>query len=146
MISAQPSRDSAENPRRKRASRTVQKYSLPGTLLSIATLSKVSYTVRQDHLPILGTASKHDQRQFLKDCKKTLELASSIETWLKGWLLPSIIAIVNCMSINLKLPNMRKLNSCLIVAPRGSGKSDLLFHFSIKCGLKRVGSWLGQFR
>jgi hypothetical protein len=77
-------------------------------------------------LPLLGTASKSDQRRFLKDCKKTLELASSVEGWLKGWLLPSIIVIVNCMSVNLKLPNVRKLNSCLIVAPRGSGKGDLL--------------------
>lgn len=30
------------------------------------------------------------------------------------------------MSINLKLPGVRKLNSCLIVAPRGSGKGVLL--------------------
>jgi hypothetical protein len=30
------------------------------------------------------------------------------------------------MSINLKLPDVRKLNSCLIVAPRGTGKSELL--------------------
>ncbi len=30
------------------------------------------------------------------------------------------------MSINLKLPDTRKLNSCLIVAPRGSGKTELL--------------------
>jgi hypothetical protein len=32
------------------------------------------------------------------------------------------------MSINLKLSGIRKLNSCLIVAPRGSGKSELLEH------------------
>jgi len=33
------------------------------------------------------------------------------------------------MSINLKLPSLtRKLNSCLIVAPKGSGKSELLVH------------------
>jgi hypothetical protein len=33
------------------------------------------------------------------------------------------------MSINLKLPpGVRKLNSCLVVAPRGSGKSELLEH------------------
>jgi hypothetical protein len=30
------------------------------------------------------------------------------------------------MSINLKLPETRKLNSCLVVAPRGSGKTELL--------------------
>ena len=30
------------------------------------------------------------------------------------------------MSINLKLSGARKLNSCLLVAPRGSGKSELL--------------------
>jgi hypothetical protein len=77
-------------------------------------------------LPLLGTVSKHDQRRFLKDCKKTLELALLVEGWLKGWLLPSIIVIVNCMSLNLKMFNERKLNSCLIVAPRGSGKGDLL--------------------
>lgn len=45
---------------------------------------------------------------------------------MKGWLLPSIIPIVNSISINLKLSDVRKLNSCLIVAPRGTGKSELL--------------------
>jgi hypothetical protein len=45
---------------------------------------------------------------------------------LKGWLLASIIPIVNSMSINLKLPpGVRKLNSCLMVAPKGTGKSEL---------------------
>jgi hypothetical protein len=45
------------------------------------------------------------------------------------WLLPSIIPIVNSISINLMLPRgVRKLNSCLIVAPRGSGKTELLEH------------------
>jgi hypothetical protein len=49
-----------------------------------------------------------------------------VEAWLKGWLLASIIPIVNCMSINLKLPpGVRKLNSCLMVAPKGTGKSEL---------------------
>jgi len=47
----------------------------------------------------------------------------------KGWSLAAIIPIVNSMSINLKVPQgTRKLNSCLIVAPRGSGKSELLEH------------------
>jgi hypothetical protein len=50
-----------------------------------------------------------------------------VESWLRGWLLASIIPIVNSMSINLKMSEgTRKLNSCLIVAPRGSGKSELL--------------------
>jgi hypothetical protein len=34
--------------------------------------------------------------------------------------------MVNSMSINLKVPETRKLNSCLVVAPRGTGKSELL--------------------
>jgi hypothetical protein len=126
VTSGQPPRNSNKNRKRKSVSLRVQQYSLPDTPLSIDTVCKLSYTIRQDHLPLLGTASKSDQRRFLKDCKKTLELASSVEGWLKGWLLPSIIVIVNCMSVNLKLPNVRKLNSCLIVAPRGSGKGDLL--------------------
>jgi hypothetical protein len=70
-----------------------------------------------------------EKRRFLKDCIATLQYAGKVESWLKGWLLPAIIPIVNSMSINLKLPRgMRKLNSCLIVAPRGSGKTELLEH------------------
>jgi len=82
-----------------------------------------------DRTPLLQTCSKAEKKRFLKDCKRTLEFASKVESWLKGWCLPSIVPIVNSMSINLKLPpRTRKLNSCLIVAPRGSGKSELLEH------------------
>ena len=87
----------------------------------------MSDALRLDRSALLAKASKSYQHQFLTDCKTTLELARKVESWLRGWLLPSIIAIVNSMSINLKMPEgTRKLNSCLIVAPRGSGKSELL--------------------
>lgn len=104
----------------------VQKYTLSNTLPKLNDLCQLSCTIRQGRLPLLGTVSKHDQKLFLKDCVKTLELALQVEGWLKGWLLPSIIVLVNTMCINLKLLNVRKLNSCLIVAPKGSGKGDLL--------------------
>jgi hypothetical protein len=126
MILPQHKRNSIKIHRPKRVSHRVRKYSLANTRLSVDSLCRISHTIRQDRLPLLGTASKYDQKQFLKDCAKTLERVCQIEGWLKGWLLPSIIVIVNAMSINLKLPNVRKLNSCLIVAPRGSGKGDLL--------------------
>jgi hypothetical protein len=115
----------------------VQKYSLTDikgrvqkfTLSDIDLLCSLSYTSRQGHTPLLQTCSNAKKKRFLKECRKTLEFAAAIESWLKGWLLPSIIPIVNSMSINLKLPpGTRKLNSCLIVAPRGSGKSELLEH------------------
>jgi hypothetical protein len=80
-------------------------------------------------VPLLRTCSDAERKRFLRDCHKTLELAFEVESWLKGWCLAAIIPIVNAMSINLKLPaGIRKLNSCLIVAPRGSGKSELLEH------------------
>jgi hypothetical protein len=80
-------------------------------------------------VPLLRTCSDAEKKRFLRDCHKTLELAFKVESWLKGWCLAAIIPIVNAMSINLKLPpGTRKLNSCLIVAPRGSGKSELLEH------------------
>jgi len=104
----------------------VQKYTLSNTIPSINILCQLSYTFRPPRSPLLATVSTSNQKQFLKDCVKTLQLASLVESWLKGWLLPSIIPIVNSMSINLKLPETRKLNSCLVVAPRGSGKSELL--------------------
>jgi hypothetical protein len=103
----------------------VEKYSVS----IIDTLCCLSYTSRQDHTPLLQTCSKAEKKRFLKDCHKTLEFAREVESWLKGWCLPAIVPVVNCMSINLKLPpGTRKLNSCLVVAPRGSGKSELLEH------------------
>jgi hypothetical protein len=77
-------------------------------------------------MTLLASASSAPQLRFCKDCTKTLQLAFQVDSWLKGWFLPSIIPIVNAMSINLKLPETRKLNSCLVVAPRGSGKTELL--------------------
>ena len=66
-------------------------------------------------------------KRFKKECKTTLELAEKVDSYLKEWLLPSIIPIVNSMCINLKLPpEIKKLNSCLIISPRGTGKSVLL--------------------
>jgi hypothetical protein len=115
----------------------VQKYSLTDikgrvqkfTLSDIDLLCCLSYTSRQGHTPLLQTCSNAEKKRFLKECRKTLEFAAAIESWLKGWLLPSITPIVNAMSVNLKLPpGTRKLNSCLTVAPRGSGKSELLEH------------------
>jgi len=105
----------------------VQKYSLQST----DTLCNLSYTFRLPGSapPVLQTRSKSEKKRFLKDCKTTLDFAGKVESWLKGWLLPSIIPIVSSMSINLRVPRgMRKLNSCLIVAPRGSGKTELLEH------------------
>jgi hypothetical protein len=75
----------------------------------------------------LEVSSDAEKAQFLKDCEVTLKFSAEVESWLKGWLLPSIIPIVNSMCINLKLPaEVRKLNCCLIVSPRGSGKNELL--------------------
>ena len=86
-----------------------------------------SEAVRPDRSPLLRRASKLDQKRFLRDCKRTLELAGKVDSWLIGWRLPAIIILVNCMSINLRMDEWTpKLNSCLIVAPRGSGKSELL--------------------
>ncbi|MGB6680714.1 MAG: hypothetical protein WBF08_05235, partial [Candidatus Bathyarchaeia archaeon] len=66
-------------------------------------------------------------KRFKKDCNKTLELANKVDSYLKGWSIPSIIPIVNSMCINLKLPQeIKKLNSCLIISPRGSGKTVFL--------------------
>ena len=113
----------------------VQKYSLTDTngkvqkftLSTIDLLCSLSYTSRQGRVSLLRTCSDADKKRFLRDCHKTLELAFKVESWLKGWVLAAIILIVNAMSINLKLPpGVRKLNSCLVVAPRGSGKSELL--------------------
>jgi hypothetical protein len=106
----------------------VQKYRVEGPTL-VRLLCLLSYTFRQDKSPLLEAASKTEQRRFLKECRITLDLAGKVESWLVGWLLPSVIPIVNSMSINLKMPEgIRKLNSCLIVAPRGTGKSELLVH------------------
>jgi len=105
----------------------VQKYSLQST----DTLCNLSYTFRLPGSapPVLQTRSKAEKKRFQKDCNTTLQNAGKVESWLKGWLLPSIIPIVDSMSINLRVPRgMRKLNSCLIVAPRGSGKTELLEH------------------
>jgi len=75
----------------------------------------------------LSLTSLLDQKAFLKDCKKTLELCGKIDSALKGWFIPSIIPVVNSICINLKLPReIKKLNSCLIISPRGTGKSELL--------------------
>ena len=66
-------------------------------------------------------------KRFKKDCNKTLELANKVDSYLKGRSIPSIIPIVNSMCINLKLPQeIKKLNSCLIISPRGSGKTVFL--------------------
>jgi len=113
----------------------VQEYTLPdsrtrvqeSTLSAIEMLCHLSHTSRQDHTPLLSNCSAADKKRFRRDCRKTFDLAALIESWLKGWSLAAIIPIVNAMSINLKLPAwISKLNSCLIVAPRGSGKSELL--------------------
>src|SRR5208282_3770895 len=104
----------------------VQKYTLSNTIPKVHHLCQLSYTFRQGKLPLLATISRSAQKQFLKDCSQTLQFASKVELRLKGWFLPAIIPIVNSMSINLKLPDTRKLNSCLVVAPRGSGKTELL--------------------
>jgi len=123
--------------RKGRIGRRVQKYSLTDTsgkvqkfTLSIADLlCSLSYTSRPSRAPLLQTCSTAEKKRFLRDCRKTLELVWQVESWLKGWCLAAVIPIVNVMSINLKLPaGIRKLNSCLIVAPRGSGKSELLEH------------------
>jgi len=64
---------------------------------------------------------------FQKDCKVTLRLIGQVESWLEGWAIPSIVPIVNSMNINLKMPeHISKLNSSLLIAPRGTGKSELL--------------------
>jgi len=68
-----------------------------------------------------------DLKNFQKDCKVTLRLIDQVESWLEGWAIPSIVPIVNSMNINLKMPeHVSKLNSCLLIAPRGTGKSELL--------------------
>jgi hypothetical protein len=83
--------------------------------------------LRIDHEALLGASSDTEKKQFLKDCHVTLKFASQVESWLKGWFLPSIIPMVGVMSINLKMPSMtRKLNNSLVCSPRGSGKSELL--------------------
>lgn len=106
-------------------SEEVQKYALSITHL----LCSISYTSRPGRTPLLQTCTDAEKKRFLRDCRKTLELAFKVESWLKDWCLAAIIPIVNAMSINLKLPpGTRKLNSCLIVSPRGSGKSELLEH------------------
>jgi len=121
--------------RKGRIGRRVQKYSLTDTsgkvqkfTLSIADLlCSLSYTSRPSRTPLLQTCSNAEKKRFFRDCCKTLELVWQIESWLKGWCLAAIPPIVNAMSINLKpSSDTRKLNSCLIVAPRGSGKSELL--------------------
>ena len=121
------SRKRIKTGRRKRVSRRVRKSGLPDISTSIEHLCQLSDALRPGRTALLAEASKPDQHRFLTDCKATLELAYKVESWLRGWLLASIIPIVNSMSINLKMPEgTRKLNSCLIVAPRGSGKSELL--------------------
>ena len=113
--------------RRRHVSRRVRKSGLPDASTSIDRLCQLSNALRPGRTPLLANASKSLQHRFLMDCKATLELARKVESWLRGWLLASIIPIVSSMSINLKMPEgTRKLNSCLIVAPRGSGKTELL--------------------
>ena len=129
-----PSKADGRN-RRGSATRRVQKYSLRDTTrkvqkftLSITDLlCSLSYTSRPSRTPLLQTCSNAEKKRFLRDCRKTLELVWQIESWLKGWSLAAIPPIVNAVSINLRLPpGIRKHNSCLVVAPRGSGKSELL--------------------
>jgi len=120
-----------------RTDQRVQKYGPPDTttrvrkftLSFIDNLCSLSCTSRQGYTPLLYSCPSAEKKRFLRDCKETLEFACKVESWLKGWLIAAIIPIVNAMSINLKLPpGTRKLNSCLIVSPRGSGKSELLEH------------------
>ena len=86
-----------------------------------------SEVARLDRTPLLRAASKADLQRFRKDCKVTLELANKVDSWLMGWLLPASIVLVNCMSVNLRMSEgTSKLNSCLVVGLRGSGKSELL--------------------
>ena len=123
--------------RKGRTRRRVQKYSLTDTTGKVQKftpsitdlLCSLSYTSRPSRAPLLQTCTEAEKERFLRDCRKTIGFVRQIESWLKGWSLAGVILIVNAMSINLKLPpGVRKLNSCLVVAPRGSGKSELLEH------------------
>lgn len=64
---------------------------------------------------------------FANECKQTFIISKEIEKWLKGAGTSSIIPIVNCMGINLKIPEeLTKLNSSVLVSPRGTSKTELL--------------------
>jgi len=104
----------------------VQKYTIQNAILPVRQLCSISYTIRQGP-KLLAEATKADQRRFLSDCKVTLDLSRKVDSWLRGWRLASVVPIVNSMSINLEMPpGTQKLNSCLVVAPRGAGKSEFL--------------------
>jgi hypothetical protein len=121
------SRYGIKHHRRTRLRRRARKPSPQGATVTIERLCQKSEDARPDRSPLLRGASKLDQKRFLRDCKGTLEYAGKVDSWLTGWLLAAIIVLANCMSINLKMgEGAQKLNSCMIVAPRGSGKSELL--------------------
>jgi hypothetical protein len=112
---------------RSRRRRTARKLSPQGATVTIERLCQQSEAARPDRSPLLRGASKLDQKRFLRDNKGTLELAGKVDSWLMGWLLPAIIILANCMSINLKMgDDTPKRNSCMVVAPKGTGKSELL--------------------
>jgi hypothetical protein len=112
---------------RSKRRKTAGKSSPQGATVTIERLCQQSEAARPDRSPLLQRASKLDQKRFLRDCKTGLELVGKVHSWLMGWLLPTIIVLANCMSINLKMSeDTQKLNSCMVVAPKGTGKSELL--------------------
>jgi len=75
--------------------------------------------------------------EFEINNKVSLETANQIEKYLKGWGFPSLIIIINSMSLFLKLPKQfKQLNSTLCIAQRGSGKSTLILHILAKSNPK----------
>jgi hypothetical protein len=74
----------------------------------------------------------YGQAQFESETAVTWDLAKKLDDYLLGWFQFSIPIFVNSMAINLKLPvSIRKLNSCLIVLPRGSGKNAIFDCFQL---------------
>lgn len=75
--------------------------------------------------------------EFRTANKRSIEFANKVETYLKGWGIPSLIVIINSMSLFLKTQEQYKqLNSTLCIAVRGSGKSTLLLHILAKSNPK----------
>ncbi len=75
--------------------------------------------------------------EFMQANGVSLKIAAEIEKALKFNGLPSLIPIINCLSISLKLPDqIKQANSTLCISPKGFGKSTLLIYILAKSNPK----------
>lgn len=74
-----------------------------------------------------------DEKLFLKENRKTIEIANKVSKHLLFSFLPTIILTVTIMSFIVKKDKtMRKFNSILYIGGRGTGKTEILEHILTK--------------